>query len=290
MRDLTNEILELIRMTSTDLPGAVETKLAEALKKEEPGSAASVALETILSNVRIAREKSIPICQDTGTLTFYIQYPTGWSTGQIKTQIFKAVNEGIRLNYLRPLAKDRWMDDPTKETPDQSQAVILHFDEAEDAILQIDLILKGGGCENVSTQFALPDSSINAGRDLDGVRKAALQAVFQAQGKGCSPGFLGIVVGGDRGTGYEKAKSSLLRPVEDVNPIPALADLEDRITREGNELGIGPMGFGGRSTVLGTKISTSTRLPASFFVTISYMCWAYRHRKMWMDDNGIHYQ
>ena len=115
MRDLTNEILELIRMTSTDLPGAVETKLAEALKKEEPGSAASVALETILSNVRIAREKSIPICQDTGTLTFYIQYPTGWSTGQIKTQIFKAVNEGIRLNYLRPLAKDRWMDDSTKE-------------------------------------------------------------------------------------------------------------------------------------------------------------------------------
>jgi fumarate hydratase, class I len=290
MYDLTNEILELIRMTSTDLPGAVETKLAEALKKEKPGSAASVALETILSNVRIAREKSIPICQDTGTLTFYVQYPTGWSTGQIETQIFTAVDDSIRLNYLRPLAKDRWMDDSPGEHPDHSQAVILHFDEAEDSTLQIDLILKGGGCENVSTQFALPDSSIHAGRDLDGVRKAALQAVFQAQGKGCSPGFLGIAVGGDRGTGYEKAKSSLLRSIGDANPIPALADLEDRITREGNELGIGPMGFGGRSTILGTKISASPRLPASFFVSISYMCWAYRHRVMWMDGSGTHYK
>jgi fumarate hydratase class I len=182
------------------------------------------------------------------------------------------------------------LDDSTKETPDQNQVVILHFSEAEDTTLQIDLILKGGGCENVSTQFALPDSSINAGRDLDGVRKAALQAVFLAQGKGCSPGFLGIAVGGDRGTGYEKAKSSLLRPVDDLNLIPALADLEDRITREGNELGIGPMGFGGRSTILGTKISMSPRLPASFFVSISYMCWAYRHRKMWVDASGIHYK
>jgi fumarate hydratase class I len=279
MRDLTNAILELIRITSTDLPGEVETKLNEALNLEESGSAARVALETILANIKIAREKSIPICQDTGTLTFYIQYPTGWSTGQIKTQIYKAVDEGIRLNYLRPLAKDRWMDDSPDEHADNSQAVIFHFEEAGDASLRIDLILKGGGCENVSTQYALPDSSINAGRDLDGVRKAALNAVFQAQGKGCSPGILGIVIGGDRGTGYEKAKSSLLRSIGDANPIHALANLEDRITR-----------FGGRSTIMGTKISTSPRLPASFFVTISYMCWAYRHRKMWVDDSGIHYQ
>lgn len=290
MHELMNAFLELIRLTSTDLPGEVETKLNEALKLEEPGSAARVALETILSNIKIAREKSIPICQDTGTLTFYIQYPTGWSTGQIKTQIYKAVDEGIRLNYLRPLAKDRWMDVSPNERPDLNQAVIFHFEETTESTLQVDLILKGGGCENVSTQYALPDSSIHAGRDLDGVRNAALNAIFQAQGKGCSPGFLGIAVGGDRGSGYEEAKSTLLRPLGDVNPQPIIADLEERITREGNELGIGPMGFGGRSTILGTKITTSPRLPASFFVTISYMCWAYRHRKMWLDDSGIHYQ
>lgn len=290
MRDLTNAILELIRMTSTDLPGEVETKLNEALILEEPGSAARVALETILSNSKIARERSIPICQDTGTLTFYIQYPIGWSTGQIKTQIYEAVNEGIRMNYLRSLAKDRWMDVSQNELPDLNQAVTFHFEETTESTLQIDLILKGGGCENVSTQYSLPDSSINAGRDLDGVRKAALNTVFQAQGEGCSPGILGIAIGGDRGSGYEEAKSTLLRPLGDVNPILALANLEDRITSEGNELGIGPMGFGGRSTILGTKISTSPRLPASFFVTISYMCWAYRHRKMWVDDSGIHYQ
>lgn len=289
MRDLTQEILELIRLSSTDLPGEVENKLLLALDQEDPNSPAYVALETILSNIKIAREKSIPICQDTGTLTFYVQSPSGWSSRQLKTQIYKAVKEAVRLNYLRPLAKDTWMASSTDDGSANNQAVIFHFEETESETLQVDLILKGGGCENVSCQYSLPEPSINAQRDLDGVRKAALQAVFQAQGKGCSPGFLGIAIGGDRGIGYEMAKSSLLRPISDVNPQPVLADLEEKITHDANELGIGPMGFGGRSTILGTKIATNPRLPASFFVTLSYMCWAYRHRKMWLDENGIHY-
>ena len=151
-------------------------------------------------------------------------------------------------------------------------------------------MLKGGGCENVGAQYSLPDNRLKAGRDLEGVRRAALDAVFTAQGEGCSPGFLGISIGGDRGTGYVASKKALLRDVNDTNPNTDLAALEERITKEANELGIGPMGFGGKATVLGTKIDATFRLPASFFVTVSYMCWAYRRRKLLVQGDQVSYE
>jgi fumarate hydratase class I len=154
----------------------------------------------------------------------------------------------------------------------------------------IDLMLKGGGCENVGAQYSLPDNRLKAGRDLEGVRRAALDAVFTAQGEGCAPGFLGISIGGDRGTGYVASKEALLRPVDDANPNPDLAALEERITSEANELGIGPMGFGGKATVLGARINATHRLPASFFVTVSYMCWAYRRRKLIVRGDQVSYE
>jgi fumarate hydratase class I len=166
----------------------------------------------------------------------------------------------------------------------------IHIEEAQDSNLVIDLLLKGGGCENVSTQYSLPDDRLQAGRDLEGVRKVVLDAVHRAQGEGCAPGFLGVAIGGDRGTGYVASKKALLRDLDEENPDPALDELEKRITNEANELGIGPMGFGGRSTVLATLITATHRLPASFFVTIAYMCWAYRHRRMTVAGGQITYK
>jgi fumarate hydratase class I len=142
------------------------------------------------------------------------------------------------------------------------------------------LQLKGGGCENVSTQYDLPNTQLNAGRDLEGVRRVVLDAVNKAQGLGCAPGVLGIAIGGDRGASYIKSKQQLLRPLEDTNPDPDLAKLEDRLLEESNELGIGPMGFGGKTTVMGVKIGTMHRLPASYFVSIAYMCWANRRASL----------
>jgi len=153
----------------------------------------------------------------------------------------------------------------------------------------MDLILKGGGCENVGAQFSLPDSRLRAGRDLDGVRRAVLMAVHDAQGLGCAPGVLGIAIGGDRGTGYAASKAVLLRRLDDTHPDQPLARLERQITEEANQLGIGPMGFGGRTTVLGAKITHLHRLPACYFVTVSYMCWAYRRRRMAVDGDIIRY-
>lgn len=139
-------------------------------------------------------------------------------------------------------------------------------------------MLKGGGCENVGAQYSLPDSRVGAGRDLKGVEKCILDAVQNAQGKGCGPGILGVCIGGDRGTGYAASKEQFLRKIGDRNRDATLASLEARITDEANQLGIGPMGFGGKTTLLATKITALNRVPASFFVSVSYMCWAFRRQ------------
>ncbi|GAP05391.1 hydro-lyases, Fe-S type, tartrate/fumarate subfamily, alpha region [Anaerolinea thermolimosa] len=290
MRDLTQEILELIRFTSTNLPEDVEKALREAYAREEPGSAAHGALETILANVEMTRRNSTPICQDTGTPIFFVCYPEGWSPRRLREQIKEAVALATRKNYLRPNAVDSLSGKNTGDNLGDQHFPVIHFEECDGEELTIELMLKGGGCENVGRQYSLPDNTIKAGRDLEGVRRAALDAVWQAQGEGCAPGFLGISIGGDRGTSYIASKEALLRRVDDANPNPELADLEERITREANQLGIGPMGFGGKATVLGTKITTTHRLPASFFVTVSYMCWAYRRRKMTVRGEQVTYE
>jgi len=118
------------------------------------------------------------------------------------------------------------------------------------------------------------------------VRKAVLDAAYQAQGEGCAPGVLGVAIGGDRATGIIKAKEQFFRPLEDANPDPELGKMEKQLYDEANQLGIGPMGFGGQTTVLGVKMAQMHRLPASFFVSVSYMCWADRRKVMTVDADG----
>jgi fumarate hydratase, class I len=290
MRDLTQEILELVRFTSTNLPPDAEKALREAYEKEEPGSAARNALETILKNVEMTRRNSTPICQDTGTPIFFVRYPEGWSPRKLREQIKAAVVEATKKNYLRPNAVDSLSGKNTGNNLGDQHFPTIHFEEADGDDLVLELMLKGGGCENVGAQYALPDNRLKAGRDLEGVRKVVLDAVYQAQGEGCAPGFLGVSIGGDRGSSYVASKEALLHQVGEANPDPELAELEQRLTEEANQLGIGPMGFGGKATVLGTKITSTYRLPASFFVTVSYMCWAYRRRKMTVKTDQVIYE
>ena len=287
--DLTEQIMELIRLTATDLPPDVEKSLQDARDQEQDGSAAKGALDTILSNVKMAREKSTPICQDTGTPIFYVAYPEGWSTRKLKVQIQNAVIQATAKAYLRPNSVNTVTGKNTGDNSGDEHYPSIHFEEVNGNRLTIDLILKGGGCENVSTQYKLPDSALKAGRDLEGVRKVTLDAVVKAQGKGCAPGVLGIAIGGDRGSSYTASKEALFRQLDDANPDPDLAALEEKITEQANQLDIGPMGFGGKTTVFGTKIKNLHRLPASYFVSISYMCWAYRRRKMVFENGKVDY-
>jgi fumarate hydratase class I len=286
MRDLTNEILELIRRTSSDLPPDVEKQLSAAVEKDTPGSAARGALETIMKNVELSRKNSSPICQDTGTPLFNVKVPAGWSTLQLKQQIRAALADATKKSYMRPNAVDAVYDKNTGNNLGGDDFPYIHFEEVEGDELTIELMLKGGGCENVGAQYSMPDGRLGAGRDLAGVRKAVLDAVQKAQGQGCAPGILGVSIGGDRGTGYIKSKEVLYDKIGTRNPDPKLAALEEQLTREANELGIGPMGFGGQTTVIDTKITGLSRLPASYFVTVSYMCWAYRRRKLTVKASG----
>ena len=286
---MVESFVELIRRASTDLPADVEAALQEARDREEPGSAAAGALDTILENVAVARANSTPVCQDTGVPIFYVHHARELSTRQIRTQLEKAVAEATRRSYLRPNA----VDPLTGRNSGNNLGVCFptcHFEEWEDAgcgqPMQVDLLLKGGGSENVGTQYKLPHAPLAAGRELEGVRRVVLDAVYQAQGKGCAPAVIGVAIGADRGTGYVHAKEQLFRPLGDANPVPELATLEQRLLEECNELGVGPMGFGGKTTVLGIKIGAYHRLPACYFVSIAYMCWACRRASLHLQGVG----
>ncbi len=290
MRDLTDSLIELIRRTSTDLSPDVEQALRDARDREAPGSAARGALDTILEDIALARQKSAPICQDTGTPIFHVRHPAGWSTRLLREQIRRAVAEATARAYLRPNAVNSLSEKNSGNNLGDDAFPTILFEEVEGDELTIDLMLKGGGCENVGAQYSLPDSTLGAGRDLEGVRRAVLDAVHRAQGQGCSPGILGVAIGGDRGSAYYASKEALFRPLADRNPEPALAALEERLTQEANQLGIGPMGFGGETTVLGVKATSLHRLPASYFVTVSYMCWAHRRRRMTVRGEQVSYE
>jgi len=289
LNDLTEYFIELIRRAATDLPADVEAALRAAQAREEPGSAAAGALETILENVALARANSTPICQDTGVPIFYVHHPQEVSTCQLRAQMETAVAEATRRAYLRPNA----VDPLTGRNSGNNLGTgfpTFHFEEWDEDCLKVDLLLKGGGSENVGAQYKLPYAPLKAGRDLEGVRRVVLDAVHRAQGKGCAPGVLGLAIGADRGTGYVHAKEQLFRPLDDTNPVPELAQLEERLLRECNELGIGPMGFGGKTTVFGVKIGAYHRLPACYFISIAYNCWACRRARMTVRDGEVGFE
>jgi fumarate hydratase class I len=277
--------VELIRRASTELPGDVIRALGDGKAREEEGSLADRALGTILNNIDIAGAESAPICQDTGTPVVWIHHPSGHGTRELRQAFEQAVQEATSRQYLRPNAVDTLTGKNTG-TGSGRGIPFVHFEEWDDEATEVHMILKGGGSENCGAQYKLPDGRLKAGRDLEGVRRAVLDAVADAQGKGCAPGVLGICIGGDRVSAFEMSKRQLLRPLEDANPVAELAELEERLLREGNELGIGPMGFGGVTTLLGVKIGVLDRLPACYFVTVSYMCWADRRASVRISEGG----
>ncbi|MDD5676376.1 MAG: fumarate hydratase [Kiritimatiellae bacterium] len=281
----TQSLIELIRRTSADLPRDVEAALRKARRNEKPQSPARWALDTILDNVRLARARGAPLCQDTGTLVFYCEVPFRFDTRRLTPAIRAAVRQATGQGSLRPNTIDPLTGCSCAHNLGAG-APVIHFEFAQRRNVAIRLVMKGGGSENVSAQFSLPDTRLKAGRDLEGVRRCLLAAVAQAQGNGCAPGVLGVCIGGDRATGAECAKRQLLRLLSDHAVEPRLAALERHVLAGAQKLGIGPMGFGGATTLLGVKIGALARLPASYFVSVAYMCWAFRRRGVALGKKG----
>src|SRR5437588_9524205 len=278
MEFLATSLLELITQTSTNLPPDVRQAMSIAANVETPGTQSSQALDIILSNVDMAVDDEGPICQDTGMPTFFVHTPVGVNQLRIRAAILEAVAEATRRGKLRPNSVDSITGKNSgnnlgEETP------VINFEQWEQDDIEIKLILKGGGCENKNIQYSVPcnlDHLGRADRNLEGVRKCILHAVWQAQGQGCAPGAVGVCIGSDRAHGYDLAKGELFRTLDDVNPNPTLAKLEAEIMEQANTLGVGAMGFGGQASLIGCKITAANRLPASFFVSVAYDCWALR--------------
>src|SRR5881296_3625879 len=282
---LFDSVLQLIVRTSTDLPPDVRAAMGTALNAEPAATRSSQALTIIAQNIDLAVDNEGAICQDTGMPTFEIKVPVGANQIVMRQQIRDAIAEATRRGKLRPNSVDSITgansgDNLGPGTP------IVHFEQWDRNEIEVKLILKGGGCENTNAQYALPVELPHLGRadrTLDGVRKCILHAVWNAQGKGCAPGAVGVCIGGDRTSGYTHAKEQLFRTLDDVNPDPRLAELEASIMAKVNDLEIGAMGFSGKVTLIGCKIGALNRLPASFFVSVAYDCWAFRRLGVVLD-------
>jgi fumarate hydratase class I len=285
MQALYDSLLELIRRTSADLPDDVQAVILKALEQERRGTIAESALKIIERNIALAKQKSQPICQDTGTIIFYVDCPPGFDQAGFEETAREAVRVATKKGYLRQNSVHS-LTGVNDGTNVGVGSPVVHFHQHRAPERRVRLVLKGGGCENVGAQYSLPQVNLKADRNLDGCRKVILDAVLQAQGQGCAPGILGVCIGGDRATGYEFSKQQFLRRLDDRNPVPELDALEQDILTTANSLGIGPMGFGGNTTLLGVKIGAANRLPASFFVSVSYMCWAFRRQGVSLDADG----
>ena len=277
LETLSQQIYDLIVQTSTNIPEDVEQALSDAAKKEHDAgnSIAASQLNLMLENIKLARNMTRPLCQDTGLINFYVEVPASLNKSDFvaaaEKAIIKATDEGIlRKNSVCSISGKNSGTNLGVGTP------AFYWEESDDENIRVKLLLKGGGSENVGSQYALPDIAINAERDLDGVRKCILDAVHKAQGKGCPPSILSVTIGGDRASGYSVAKKGFFRKMGERSDNPELADFEKKVLNEINNSGIGTMGLGGGITSLDLFVTALNRHPASFFVTIAQMCWSCR--------------
>ncbi len=276
--NLEKALVELYKKTATCIPADVEASLKAALKKEK--SLAHYTISNILKNIDLAKNNSLPICQDTGVPMFYVKAPISISHHKITQAIINATRTATKEIPIRPNAVNIINEKNTgdnigfnKDKTELHQPII-YIEQWNKPHIEIKLMLKGGGSENIGQQYKLPNKELKADRNLEGIKKCIIDAVFKAQGKGCPPYILGVAVGGSKDLITRESKKQLLKKIGNNTKLEK--ELKDKI----NSLGIGPLGLGGKTTVLDIKIKTLHRHPASFFVDISFMCWACRRKTL----------
>ena len=273
----TDDIVALLRLAATTLPSDVKEAIENASSDEQtPGG---VAIRSIIENIHLAEKNSLPMCQDTGMLIFYVRCPQSVSGIDIQDVIRRGVEIATTEIPLRPNA----VNSKDKNTGNNlgENFPLIHFEPCKDEKdFRIRVLLKGGGSENVGRLYSLPDSSIGATRNAEGVRACVLDAAQKAQGKGCPPEIIGVAVGGARDQVTHAAKEQFFRPLNDTNKDEILAKLEAQLYEEINSLGIGASGLGGTPTTLGVKIDWQDRHAATFWVEVSFLCWAARRGEL----------
>ena len=270
LADVTAKIKEMFIDACENIPQNVLDTIKDAEKQEESPLGKEV-LGKIIENDLLAREKRLPICQDTGVAVVYL---TIGSEVTFTGDIYEAVNEGVRQAYTEGYLRKSVVRHPLDRvnTKDNTPAIV-HVKVVPGDTFRIDVAPKGGGSENMSVvKMLIPADGV------EGIKKLVIDTVFNAGGKPCPPVIVGIGIGGN----FEKcalmAKEALFREIGDRSPDPLACKLEEELKEEINKLGVGPMGFGGRITCLAVKVNVYPCHIASLPVAINIQCHAARHK------------
>ncbi len=271
----------LIKQAVIYLPEDVKQALRKAYE-EETSEAGKTQLKAILENIELAEKHQAPICQDTGTIIFYVVAGAEVKgLDKIEGALVDAARRATREIPLRPNAVDPFTQ---KNSGDNTGRFIpyLHWEIVPGDTLELTVMPKGGGSENVClTGMLVPGEGIN------GLKKFVIESIIKAGAQPCPPTVVGVAMGGGADIAMKLAKKALLRPLNEPNPNPEVAKLERELYEAANMTGIGPMGLGGKTTVLGVHVEYAFRHPASFPAAVAFNCWAARRASARIHADGF---
>jgi fumarate hydratase subunit alpha len=268
-KQVEETIYQLYKKAVISLPKDVKISLQDALKKED-NELAQLNIEAILKNIELAEEKSIPMCQDTGLPIIFVKL------GNVEVEnlhegILKGVRKAtkeipLRPNIVNPITRKNTGDNTGEHIPQ------IDIELINENYIEFTILPKGFGSENNNMlKMALP------GEGIQGIKEFVIETVKHAGGKPCPPIIVGIGIGGSSGLSIKMSKQAILKEIGERNSDKVLAKLEEEILKEINDLGIGPMGLGGKTTALDVKISKSDTHTAGFPIGVCIQCWAHRH-------------
>lgn len=277
---IANTTETLLHMAELYLPDDVKSALKSAYESET-NETAKMNLSAILKNIELAETNKRPLCQDTGIMIFYVKVGSSFpGISQIRDAIVDGVKSAtskipLRPNAVDPIAQKNSGDNTGRKIP------WINWEITDGDTLEITAFPKGGGSENMSMVGML-----TPGLGIKGLKKFVVDTIVRAGGKPCPPTIVGIGIGGGADIAIKVAKQSLLRPLNEPNPDPELAKLEKEIYEALNATGIGPMGLGGKTTVLGVRMDYAMRHPASYPVGVAIQCWAARRATARISPDG----
>ncbi len=267
---IEEKVEQMLLDACENIPENVLCRLRRA-KEEEESSLGQEVIQRIIDNDLLAREKHLPICQDTGVVVCFVE--VGYDV-HFDGDLYEAINRGVEKAYVGGYLRKSVVRHPLDRVNTKNNTpAIVHVKLVPGDKVKIEVAPKGGGSENMSlVKMLIPADGV------EGVKKLVLDTVFNGGGKPCPPVIVGIGLGGNLEKSALLAKESLMREIDDVNPDPILANLEKELYEEINKLGVGPMGFGGSVTCLAVKINAYPCHIASLPVAINIQCHAARHK------------
>ena len=275
-----NVAIKLLQLAVTELPQDVKEALQNAYRREE-SEAGKTQLKAILNNIELAEKMRTPMCQDTGVIIFYLKAGAQVKgLDKIEEALRNATKRATKEVPLRPNAVNPFT---RKNTGDNTGRFIpfIHWEIVPGNDIEITVFPKGGGCENVCALGML-----RPGEGVKGLKKFVVDTIIKAGAKPCPPNIIGVAVGGGADIAMKLAKETLLRPLNQSNPDPKLAKLEKELYEAANSTGIGPMGLGGKFTVLGVHVEYAERHPASYPAAVAVQCWAARRASARIHPDG----